>query len=74
MPSPELIGRRVRIIAWYDHAPLVAAYRWPLALDEGPEGTVTHLNEVTGHVGVRVEGLDRVFVLHRGDVEVLPTG
>jgi hypothetical protein len=72
MLTPDLIGRRVRIIAWYDHAPLVAAHRWPPAPGTGPEGTVTQLDEVTGHVGVLVEGVDRVFLLQLGDVEVLP--
>jgi hypothetical protein len=73
MPSKELIGRRVRILAWYDHAPLVAAHRWPTAPGDGPEGTVTRLDDATGRVSVLVEGLDRVFILQWGDVVVLPT-
>jgi hypothetical protein len=72
MLSPELIGRRVRVIAWYDHPPLIAARRRPTALSDGPEGTVTHVDDRTGRVWVRVEGLDRVFALQWGDVEVLP--
>ena len=74
MLSPDLIGRRVRIIAWYDHPPLIAAHRWLPAPSEGPDGTVTHLNDRTGQVSVLVAGLDRVFILPWGDVEVLPPG
>jgi len=71
MLTKELIGRRVRVLAWYDHPPLIAAHRWPTALGDGPAGTVTHHDDRTGRVSVRVEGLGRVFTLHRGDVEVL---
>ncbi len=71
MSFPELIGRRVEVIAWYDHPPLVVARRGPPALWGGPVGTVTRVDERTGRVAVLVEGLGRVFVLSRGDVEVL---
>ena len=74
MLTPQLIGRRVRVTAWYDHAPLVAARRRPTTPGDGPEGTVTHLDELTGRVSVRLEGMDRTFVLPCGDVEVLPEG
>ena len=73
MLTPELIGRRVEVIAWYDHPPLVAARRGPPALRGGPVGTVTRVDERTGRVAVLVEGLGRVLVLPRGDVEVLPS-
>jgi hypothetical protein len=71
MLSPELIGRRVRLLAWYDHPSLVASRRGTSALREGAVGTVTRVDDRTGRVAVLVEGLGRVFVLPREDVEVL---
>jgi hypothetical protein len=70
MVSCELIGRRVRILAWYDNARLIAAHR-KLAL---PEGTIT---EVNGHVGdalvsVEIEGLGGTHTFHLADLELLP--
>ena len=70
MVSCELIGRRVRILAWYDNARLIAVHRKPAL----PEGTIT---EVNGHVGdpsvtVEVEGLGGTHTFHLGDLELLP--
>jgi hypothetical protein len=72
MLSTELIGRRVRVIAWYDHPPLVAARRASPAPGAGPEGTVLRVDDRTGRVAVLIEGLGRVFALACGDVEALP--
>jgi hypothetical protein len=66
MRSPALMGRRVKVVTWYGHPPLFAALRGP------PVGTVTRVDDRTGRVAVLVEGLGRVLVLARGDVEVLP--
>jgi len=65
----ELLGCRVRVIAWYDDAHLVAAFRTP----SEPQGTIT---EVEGHCGepsvsVRIDGLDGTFTFKLGDVELL---
>jgi hypothetical protein len=49
-PPRELLGRRVRVIAWYDHAPLIAAYRKAAR----PEGTITHVNSLSGEAAVSV--------------------
>ena len=72
MLSPELIGRRVEVIAWYDYPPLVAARGGTLPLRCGPVGTVTRVDDRTDRVAVLVEGLGRVLVFPRGDVVVLP--
>jgi len=72
MLSQELVGRRVKVTAWYDHAQLVAARRGPTSLTDGPEGTVTHINGSTGRVSVRIEEINRVYTLPLSDVEVLP--
>jgi hypothetical protein len=72
MPSHELVGRRVKVTAWYDHEHLVAAHRWSNTLKDGPEGTVTDINDVTGRMTVRIEGIHRVYTLPLSDVEVLP--
>jgi hypothetical protein len=67
-----LVGRRVKVTAWYDHEQLVVAHRRSTSLRDGPEGTVTHINDFTGRVSVRIEELDRVYTLPLSDVEVLP--
>jgi hypothetical protein len=72
MPSNCLIGRRVKVTAWYDHEQLIAAHRMATPHRDGPEGTVTHINDFTGRVSVRVDVLDRVYTLPLSDVEVLP--
>jgi hypothetical protein len=72
MPSNELVGRRVKLTAWYDHEQLVAAHRRSNPFRDGPEGTVTDLNDLTGRVTVRIEGMNRVYTLPLGDVEILP--
>jgi len=71
-PTTELVGRRVKVSAWYDHAQLVAAHRRPRTFRDGPEGTVTQVNVVTGQVTVRIEEIHRVYTLPLSDVEVLP--
>jgi hypothetical protein len=70
MISNELVGRRVRVIAWYDNARLIAAHR-KAAL---PEGIIT---EVTSHVGdasllVEIEGLGGTHTFKLADVGLLP--
>jgi hypothetical protein len=72
MPSNHLVGRRVRFTAWYDHEQLIAAHRRATPPRDGPEGTVTHFNDFTGQVSVRIDVLDRVYTLPLSDVEVLP--
>lgn len=71
MLTPELIGRRVRVLAWYDHASLVAARRRPAASSEAPEGTITRVEDRTGRVWVRVDDQSPDVVLAWGDVDVL---
>ena len=70
MITQELIGRRVRVIAWYDHARLIAAHRKPVL----PEGTIT---QVSNHVGdtsvtVEIEESGETVTIHLADVELLP--
>jgi hypothetical protein len=69
-PTNELVGRRVRVMAWYDHAPLIAAYRKP----DWPEGTITHVNGLVGEaaVAVQIDGQVGTYTFKLGDVEVLP--
>ena len=66
----ELVGRRVRVLAWYDHAPLIAAYLKP----DRHEGTITHVNGVSGAtaVSVQIDGHGGVYTFKLSDVEVLP--
>ena len=69
MLQHELVGRRVRVLAWYDHARLVAALRSPAP----PQGTIT---EVRGHCGepsvsVRIAGLGGTYDFKLNDVELL---
>jgi len=71
MLSKELVGRRVRVVAWYDHAQLIADHRGD-RFDDGPEGTVTHLNDITAEMTVRIDEYDRAYALKLGDVEILP--
>jgi hypothetical protein len=69
-PTKELVGRRVRVIAWYDHAQLIAAYRRP----SRPEGTITHVNGLIGEaaVSVQIDGQGGVYTFKLSDVEILP--
>ena len=69
-PANELVGRRVRVLAWYDHAPLIAAYRKP----SRPEGTITHVNGLVGDatVSVSIDGHVGTDTFKWGDVEILP--
>jgi hypothetical protein len=69
-PTNELVGCRVRVLAWYDHAPLIAAYRKPAL----PEGTITHVNGLVGEaaVSVQIDGQVGTYTFKLGDVEVLP--
>ena len=58
---------RVRILAWYDHAGLVAAHR-----PEAPfVGTIIHVHEVAGSVilSVKVDGVEGTFAFRSDDVE-----
>ena len=71
MTAPkELVGRRVRVMAWYDHARLIADYR-SSAL---PEGTITHVNGIIGEpaVSVQIDEPGGVYTFKLSDVEVLP--
>jgi hypothetical protein len=58
---------RLRILAWYDHAGLVAARR------PGVEfvGTIIRVHEVAGSVilSVEVDGVEGTFDFRSGDVE-----
>ena len=66
MLSKELLGRRVKVVAWYDHPQLIAAHRQ----QTHPEGTVTHINDFTGELSVRVDEPDCVYRFRLDDVEV----
>jgi hypothetical protein len=70
----ELIGRRVRVIAWCDRRRTAAARQNPPTSGDGPGGAVTppDADDLAGQIWVRVEGLERVFVLRGSDVGVLP--
>jgi hypothetical protein len=71
MTAPkELVGRRVRVMAWYDHAGLIADYRRSAL----PEGTITHVNGLIGEpaVSVRIDEPGGVYTFKLSDVEVLP--
>jgi hypothetical protein len=68
-PTNELVGRRVRVIAWYDHAPLIAAYRKPAR----PEGTITHVaGIVEAAVSVQIDEQGGAYTFKLSDVEILP--
>ena len=69
-PTNELVGRRVRVMAWYDHAQLIAAHRRA----DRPEGTITHVNGRIGEaaVSVRIDQQGGVYDFKLSDVEVLP--
>jgi hypothetical protein len=69
-PTNELVGRRVRVMAWYDHAQLIAAYRRPAR----PEGTITHVNGLIGEaaVSVQIDEQGGVYTFKLSDVEILP--
>jgi hypothetical protein len=58
---------RLRILAWYDHAGLVAAHR------PGVDyvGTIIHVHEVAGGVilSVKVDGVEGTLAFRPGDVE-----
>jgi hypothetical protein len=58
---------RLRILAWYDHAGLVAAHR------PGGDfvGTIIRVHEVAGGVilSVKVDGVEGTFTFRPGDVE-----
>jgi hypothetical protein len=68
MLSKELLGRRVKVVAWFDHPQLIAAHRRLTYL----LGTVMHINDITGELSVHVEETDRVYHLKPEDIEVLP--
>jgi hypothetical protein len=71
MTAPnELVGRRVLVNAWYDHAQLIAAYRSPAR----PEGTITHVNGLIGEpaVSVQIDKPSGVYTFKLSDVQVLP--
>ena len=69
-PTNELVGRRVRVIAWYDHAQLIAAYRTP----SRPEGTITHVNSLIGEaaVSVQIDEQGGLYTFKLSDVEIVP--
>jgi hypothetical protein len=58
---------RVRILAWYDHAGLVAARRPGVDF----VGTIIRVHEVAGSVilSVEVDGVEGTFDFRPGDVE-----
>lgn len=59
--TTELVGRRVRVLAWYDHARLIAAYRRPAP----PEGTITHVSGLSSEAmaSVQIDGHGGVYTL-----------
>jgi hypothetical protein len=58
---------RLRILAWYDHAALVAAHRPQVDF----VGTIIRVHEVVGSVilSVAVDGVEGTFAFRPGDVE-----
>ena len=70
MSPRELLGRRVKVLAWYDHVQLIAARpKGDLV------GTVSHVTDYPGDVSVtvQIDGPDeKECTLKLGDVEVLP--
>jgi hypothetical protein len=58
---------RVRILAWYDHAGLVAARRPGVDF----VGTIIRVHEVAGSsiLSVEVDGVEGTFAFRPGDVE-----
>ena len=68
--TTELVGRRVRVLAWYDHARLIAAYR-RLA---PPEGTITQVSGLSSEalVSVQIDGQGGVYTFQLSDVNLLP--
>jgi hypothetical protein len=65
MTPQELLGRRVKVLAWNDLRPVLPAE---------PCGTVTHVADfgaVDVELTVRVEGLARPFLFGLDEVELL---
>jgi hypothetical protein len=60
---------RLRILAWYDHAGLVAAHRPGVDFI----GTISHVHEVAGSVilSVQVDGVEGTFAFRPGDVQLI---
>jgi hypothetical protein len=60
---------RLRILAWYDHAGLVAARRPGVDF----VGTIIRVHEVAGSaiLSVEVDGVEGIFDFRPGDVELV---
>ena len=77
MSPNDLIGRRVRVIAW-EHLNRVAYYlRRTRQYGDSLEGTVTHVEgfadgDDEGDVWVKIDGLAREYVFGLYQLEVLP--
>lgn len=69
-PTKELIGRRVLVLAWHDHAPILAAYR-ESARAEGEVTSVKHTPQGV-RVVVRFARVVGEFPFWLSDLEVLP--
>jgi hypothetical protein len=69
MISKELVGRRVKVLAWYDHPQLIMAR----SKDE-LVGAITHVKDCVSCVSlsVRLDRLDQEYTFKMGDVELLP--
>jgi hypothetical protein len=78
MSPKDLIGRRVRVIAW--ELMKLVAYHLRRTREHGDclEGTVTHVEACgdgadEGDVWVQIDGLDRAYVFGPYQLEVLPS-
>jgi hypothetical protein len=72
----ELVGRRVKVVAW-EHLGLRTNYLRRTQHTDRPEGPVTHVeafveSEDDGDVGVQIDGLTRECVFGLYQLKVLP--
>ena len=75
MPATNLVGRRVRIIAW-EHLAFAADYRRRPRRADGPEGTVTDVeasDDDDGDVWVQIDEIGWAHAFRPDQLEVLPS-
>jgi hypothetical protein len=77
MITKELVGRRVRVVAW-EHLGFMTDYLRRTRHADRPEGIVTHVetfgdSDDEGDVWVQIDGLPREYVFGRYQLEVLPS-
>jgi hypothetical protein len=78
--AKDLVGRRVRIIAW-EHLAFAADYRRRPPHADGPEGTVTDIEafgdgdgdgDDDGDVWVRIDEIGWAYAFRPDQLEILP--